>query len=168
MKAYTPEGHADTATTQWSDSSVTFMEVLDRGFPVQAAMWSTLIAPILAEFSGIIVFPSQGVYTLLLSCEGWCNFLLYGSLLAESKSGEEFNDATAQFSVLVEKPGPFPYRILYRQDSGSLRLGLRWSVASTAFEDVPAQRLFTDAHMENPTSAALLTGSVAGVFIIQM
>lgn len=116
----------------------------------------------LAELSGVLVFPSQGVYTLALSCEGWCNLSLYGSLLAESQTGEEFADA-ATFALRVEKPGPFPYRILYHQARGRLGVSLRWSAASGEFEDVPPQRLFTDSHMGFAASGALLTGSIPGV-----
>eukprot|EP00892_Ulva_mutabilis_P012121 jgi/Ulvmu1/9281/UM050_0030.1 len=163
LKAYKPVSPVNTAAVQWSDTQVEYLEVLDRGFPIQGASWGVLEAPVLAELSGILVFPNKGLYTLALSCDGWCNLSLYGSLLAESFSGDKSNANAVQFSALVDKPGPFPYRILYNQGSGILRIGLRWSLSGGTFQDVPPQRLFTDSYMENANSGTLLTGSISGL-----
>lgn len=168
MKAYKPLEPVTTGAIDWVDTQVSFMAILDRGFPGQSgdmgATWGELSAPVLAEFSGTIVFPGQGIFTLALACDGWCNLSLYGSLLAESKPNEGFNKP-AQCSVIVEKAGPFPYRILYYQSSGKLGVSLRWSLDSGKIESVPPNRLFTDSHMEHATSGKLLTGSLAGALI---
>lgn len=168
MKAYKPLSPVETTAIDWTDTQTTFMDILEDGFQglseESGTAWGGLAAPIVAELSGIIVFPSQGDYILALSCDGWCNLSLYGSLLAESKLNEGF-DETSQCTVQVGKAGPFPYRILYYQSRGRLGMRLRWSLSGDMFESVPPNRLFTDAHMEYASSGKLLTGSIAGTLL---
>lgn len=169
MKAYKPLEPFATGTVNWVDTQVSYMEILDHGFPGQGddtrATWGGLSAPVLAEFSGTIVFPNQGIFMLALACDGWCNLSLYGSLLVESKPTDDYHEP-AQCSVNVDKAGPFPYRILYYQSSGKLGVSLRWSLDSGDIEAVPPDRLFTDSHMEYATSGKLLTGSLAGALTV--